>query len=245
MKELEFTYNEGYVSNPFTGPVAIQFVFPTNGRQVVFLDTRLNEEMPWTEDKTRILSKVDVLVIPRAAEGQQFRVRCAYLPDKASVSPMGGSSDSGGSGSELPAESVGSEQIKNDAILPEDLDPELRERILNGTLTDEDRALLEELSGEQLSDEDIENIFFPKEVTAISASVTEGVLLRLTGKNLDEDDVVEWTLKLDGQELALNGTGTTLELDTENATLFMASIERKASVTIGEYESEELDIVTE
>lgn len=110
-------------------------------------------------------------------------------------------------------------------------------------LSEEDRQMLEDLSGDQLSDEEIENIYFPKSVTSITADESgEFVVLTLTGENVEADDAVIWTLTLDGVEEEIEGTGLSLTLDAEQSADFKAASVITVTVYDGGYESDPFPI---
>lgn len=124
----------------------------------------------------------------------------------------------GGGGSAPPPDSVGSEQI---------IDEETLKRIV--------REVVDEKEAEgQLTEDDIENIFFPPEVTAITVS---GHTIAATAENIDDDEAVTWVLDIDGTESEVDGTGTTLTLDEP----MQAAYDAAASVTVrlicSDYES--------
>lgn len=107
-------------------------------------------------------------------------------------------------------------------------------------LTEEERQILDDMSGDQLSEEDIENIYFPKNVNGISADESgEAVILMLEGENIEDDDTIEWTITVDGTALEpIEATGTTLTLDAEKSATFKAAKAVTAQIYVGGYESE-------
>ena len=97
------------------------------------------------------------------------------------------------------------------------------------------REVVDEKEAEgQLTEDDIENIFFPPEVTAITVS---GHTIAATAENIDDDEAVTWVLDIDGTESEVDGTGTTLTLDEP----MQAAYDAAASVTVrlicSDYES--------
>lgn len=139
MENLEFYYENGYVSNVFEGNVKLQFVFERKGRYVVFLDTRLSNSLPW-QTTGYALKEVGFIDVKSAAEGQECRVRSAIMPQSATVSPLIQQSGSGAPGS------VNSETVEDGSLGVADMD-------------DEVKAGLDELNNISLTDEDLEEIF--------------------------------------------------------------------------------------
>ena len=96
MAKLTFTYDMGYVSSAFEGGMTLQCLFDGNGKHVIFIQSRLSEELPWTVIRSIVVAPQSVFTIPEAAEGQTFRIRCESEPQSVDIAPMtavaGGSS---------------------------------------------------------------------------------------------------------------------------------------------------------
>lgn len=99
MAKLTFTNDIqlGFVSSTFEGGVTVQCQFPGKGKQVVFVETRLGESLPWTLVRSIVLKPESVFIISKASEGQQYRLRLAVEPDNVETAKLKGTS-SGGSG---------------------------------------------------------------------------------------------------------------------------------------------------
>lgn len=59
-----------------------------------------------------------------------------------------------GDQNKLPNDSVGSEQIENDSVQPEDLDPALRKKIEDSNISEEDKQAIDELKNAEDITED-------------------------------------------------------------------------------------------
>lgn len=145
MAQLTFTYDNGYVSEPFEGTVTLQLVFAEEKKHVIFIESRLGENMPWALAKSLAVGPMSFVKIRETAEGQQYRIKSAAEPTLAETSPIT-SGGSGSGGSQPAPNSVGSEEIKDESVTMDDLSPEVREG-------------LDELNNISITDEDLEGIF--------------------------------------------------------------------------------------
>lgn len=219
MAQLTFTYEQGYVSNTFEGGVTLQIIFAEAGRHVIYIESRLSEEMPWVILKSLAVEPMSFLKVREPSEGQQYRMRTAFEPTFVEVTPLSSQSGSG-SGNK---EKIGSEDIEDGSIKIEDLSDEVKEQ----------------LSGKNLTDDDLENIFFPPSVTGIATSiVNENVVLLATAENIDEDEEVTWNLDIDGTVMEIDDKGTSLTLTTEQSASFSAAQLVKVRLDCSDYESE-------
>jgi hypothetical protein len=123
MATLAFTLDgQNYVSDVFSGGNVVQLSFPTEGTQVLFVETRLGATLPWKTIDSRIVERDLVVNIPSAGEGQEFRLACIAQPTAAEIVPM---KESGGGGSQPGPNTVGTDQIIDGAVQEEDLSPEI------------------------------------------------------------------------------------------------------------------------
>ena len=216
MAQLTFTYEQGYVSNTFEGGVTLQIIFAEAGRHIIYIESRLSEEMPWVILKSLAVEPMSFLKVREPSEGQQYRMRSAFEPTFVEVTPLADYSSK-------KDEKIGSEDIEDGSIKIEDLSDEVKEQ----------------LSGKNLTDDDLENIFFPPSVTGITTSiVNENVVLLATAENIDEDEDVTWNLDIDGIVTEIDDKGTSLTLTAEQSAAFSTAQLVKVRLDCSDYESE-------
>lgn len=235
MAKLTFTYDaqKGYVSNAFSGGVSLQNEFTGKGKHVIFIESRLDESMPWATLRTVVVKAQDVFIIADSSDGQVFRIICESEPVSVDTTPL---NDGSSEGSSLdPTETI-TPGTNNDGEVNtvQEVIGAFKDFPENKTIQER----LEEIEGGGLQEEDIEDIFYPKSVTNITASEEEGaVVVTIEGKNIDSDDSVDWTLAIDGTEKTLEGTGLTLTLSEEDSEAYNAAGSVTAKVTVGSMES--------
>lgn len=239
MAKLTFTNDsqKGSLSSEFKGGVNIQCIFAGGGRHVIFIESKIGSDMPWSVLRNVVVKEQDVFSIPEAAKEQLFRFFTDCEPISAETSAISGGADSigpsdiiePGTNSDGKVNTV-EEVIKVFKDFPEDMTVQ---------------EAIGELMGGGLQDEDIENIFYPKEVTGITADESgELVILNLVGNNIEEDDAIDWTMEMEGVEKELSGVGTTLTLSAEDSAEYRAANNVSAKVSIGEYDSESFTLKT-
>lgn len=235
MAKLTFTYDvqKGYVSNAFSGGVSLQNDFTGKGKHVIFIESRLDESMPWATLRTVVVKAQDVFIISESSDGQVFRIICESEPTSVDTTPLNDGSSSGGSN--IPDEpnhdgEVNTMQEIIDAFKGFKEGETIKDEIDN--IVDDD------------IDEELEHIYFPKSVSAISADDSgDAVVLSLTGENINEENNVHWTLTMDGVELdEIDGIGDSLTLDEEQSALYRSAGEVKAKIYVGGYESAEYTV---
>ncbi len=221
MEKITFTNQGSYVSNIFNGGVALQFTFSKKALYVVFLETRIEPSLPWSYE-AHTIKQNDILNVPQGAEGQEFRIRCGIEPADVSVSPL---YDNNGKSSG--PNSVGSEEIEDGSVHLEDLAQEVRDKII----------------GDDITEDDLENVFFEPTVNAITADTTgEYVALHADADNIDDDEEVTWHLDMDGVEIDIDGNGTSLELTTAQSAAFNDAASVTVSLTCSDYDSQPFTI---
>jgi hypothetical protein len=137
MATLAFTLDgQSYVSDVFSGGKVVQLAFPTDGTQVLFVETRLGVTLPWKTIDSRIIERDLVVNIPFSGEGQEFRLNCIAEPSAAEIIPM---VESGG-GSQPGPNTVGTEQIQDGSVETEDLSDDVQKKMTN-TYSATDRRL--------------------------------------------------------------------------------------------------------
>lgn len=100
MAKLTFTQKENtFVSEDFAGGVSLQFVFDDKATHVVFLDSRLSDELPWTLVKSLVVKPQGMVHIPLASEGMKYRLRSAIEPESVDTSKITSTGGGGGSSS--------------------------------------------------------------------------------------------------------------------------------------------------
>lgn len=226
MAQLTFNYDNGYVSSTFDGAVTLQIIFAEAGKHVIFIESRLGENMPWTVLKSLAVEPMSFVKVREPSKGQQYRMRSASEPTFVEVLPLV-ASGSGGSGSDG---KIGSEDIENGSIKIEDLSDEVKDQ----------------LAGNNLTEDDLENIFFPPEVTAIEADLSgENVVLTATAENIDEEEDVTWEVDLDGNITETDSKGVSLTLTAEQSEAFRAAQLAKVRLLCSDYESEWFTVNTD
>jgi len=104
MAKLSFTNSpHGFISDTFEGGVSLQCIFAGNAKHVLFLETRLSSELPWTLHRSIVIKAQQVINVVYAAEGQEYRLRCGTEPESVDTSKLkntGGGSGSGSGGDE-------------------------------------------------------------------------------------------------------------------------------------------------
>lgn len=91
MTAIDFYYHtedSNFYSSTLEGGVNVQLTFNTPNPVRVTLETRLDEDLPWTFMRTMMASESLLFSLSRYAEGQQFRVRCSVRPATANHSPI-------------------------------------------------------------------------------------------------------------------------------------------------------------
>ena len=126
MATLAFTLDgQSYASDVFSGGNVVQLAFPTDGTQVLFVETRLGATLPWKTIDSRVIERDLVVNIPFSGEGQEFRLNCIAEPSAAEIIPM---VESGG-GSQPGPNTVGTEQIVDGAVEEQDLNDSVKDRM--------------------------------------------------------------------------------------------------------------------
>ena len=121
----------------------------------------------------------------------------------------------------LPENSVGSDQIENGAIKLDDLNDEVRD------------VLIQNITGD-----DLENIFFPPQVTGITADDSGGdVILTAVAENISDEEDVTWNMSFDGEEREVDAKGTSLTLDGTLSEMFRSAASVSVSLACSDYES--------
>lgn len=124
-------------------------------------------------------------------------------------------------------DSIGSDEIRDGGIKLDDLSDEVKEQ----------------LAGNQLTDDDLENIFFPPEVTAITSEATSNqVVLTATAENIEDEESVTWHIDTDGEVTEIDSTGTSLTLNETQAAKFRSASVVKVRLECSDYESEWFDM---
>ena len=221
MEKLTFTNQGNFISNIFNGGVALQFTFSKNALFVVFLESRLEASLPWSSEG-RTIRQNGILNVPEGAEGQEFRVRCGIEPVDVSVSPLYDSN-----GKKPGANSVGTTEIEDGGVHLEDLAPEVRDKII----------------GDDITEDDLENVFFEPKVNGITTETTgENVVVIADADNVDDDEEVTWHFDMDGVKIDIDGVGTTLELTTSQSAAFNDATSVIVSLSCSDYDSEPFTI---
>ena len=153
MAKLTFTYDMGYVSSAFEGGMTLQCLFDGNGKHVIFIQSRLSEELPWTVIRSIVVAPQSVFTIPEAAEGQTFRIRCESEPQSVDIAPM--TAVAGGSSTTI--DGIDIEKNNNGEV---DSLAEVIAALKGFPEGKTVKEALEELEATNLTDEDIENIFY-------------------------------------------------------------------------------------
>lgn len=141
MARLSFTYDgQSHVSDVFSGGKVVQLAFPVERTRVLYLETRLGATLPWKITDSRLLEKQLVINVPLGGEGQEYRLNSIAEPLSAEIvdAQTGGG---GGGGSQPGPDSVGTREIRDDAVMMDDLNTEVKEQMLTGN----DRVSQEEL----------------------------------------------------------------------------------------------------
>lgn len=121
----------------------------------------------------------------------------------------------------VPENSVGTDQIENGAIKLEDLNDEIRDGLITN-----------------ITEDDIENIFFPPQVTGITADTSgSNIVLTAVSENISDDEEVTWSISFDGEGTEINGEGSTLTLDDTLSNRFRSAASVSVSLTCSDYES--------
>jgi len=104
MARLTFSYDpqKGSVSSEFAGSVALQCIFSGTGKHVIFVESRIGDEMPWAVLRTVVVKARDVFSIPEASKGQVYRIFTDSEPESVETSPISGGG--GGSSYDIPDE---------------------------------------------------------------------------------------------------------------------------------------------
>lgn len=124
-------------------------------------------------------------------------------------------------------DSIGSDEIRDGGIKLDDLSDEVKEQ----------------LAGNQLTDDDLENIFFPPEVTEITSDTTgEQVVLTAEAENIEDEEAVTWHIDTDGEVTEIDSKGTSLTLDETLAAKFLSASVVKVRLECSDYESEWFDM---
>lgn len=222
---MQFSFDEsvGYVSESFSGGVTIQFVFPGTGKRVLFIDTRIGDDMPWVLLRSIVVEVQGIFTISEKANGQQFRIRSGVEPESMVVAEGAPGSGSGsGAGGK-----VTSEDIEDGAVNLNHLGEDVKDQ----------------LAGNSLTDDDLENIYFEPNVTDISADTTgENVVLNAEAENIDDNEAVTWKIDIDGTVSEVDNVGTSLTLDSDQTAAFFAAEMVKVQLLCSDYESEWFDI---
>ena len=224
---MQFSFNEsiGYVSESFSGGVTIQCVFSGTGKRVLFIDSRLSDDLPWILLRSIIVGVQDIFSIPEKAEGQQFRIRSGVEPVSMIAATGAPGSGSGGSGS---GGRVTSEDIEQGAVNLEHLSDEVKDQLAGNTLTDDD----------------LENIYFEPNVTSITGEDVEGgFVLTAEAENIDDDEAVTWDIDTDGQVTEIEDTGTSLTLSEQLSAAVRNAQSSKVRLHCSDYVSEWFDIL--
>lgn len=121
----------------------------------------------------------------------------------------------------LPANSIGSNLIEDGSVQIDDLSEEVRD------------GLIQNMTGD-----DIENIFFPPQVTGITADALGGdVILTAVAENISDDEEVTWDISFDGVKREMDGNGTTLTLDGTLSEMFRSATSVSVSLSCSDYVS--------
>ncbi|MCR5818697.1 MAG: hypothetical protein K6F89_06340 [Prevotella sp.] len=165
MSSLSFSYDHPtFVSETFTGNNEVQVSFDKEAMNLVHVDTRMGEEDTWRKLRSFVIGTKNTFSLTGSVSGQQYRLRCALRPvscDITAISSSGGSSSIG----DIPVDVNEDGEVNT---LKEVVDafggfPE-------GTTIKE---ALDEIEGGGLTEEDLENIFFPDGDAPESTDTTE------------------------------------------------------------------------
>lgn len=223
---MQFSFDEsvGYVSESFSGGVTIQFVFHGTGKRVLFIDTRIGDDMPWVLLRSIVVEVQGIFTIPEKAKGQQFRIRSGVEPESMVVAEgaTGSGSGSGAGGK------VTSEDIEDGAVNLNHLGEDVKDQ----------------LAGNSLTDDDLENIYFEPNVTSITSEDVEGgIVLTAEAENIDDDEAVTWDIDTDGQVTEIEDTGTSLTLSEQLSAAVRNALSSKVRLHCSDYVSEWFDIL--
>lgn len=158
MAKLSFTYDyPSFVSDSFTGNVRVECSFQKEALNKVTIETRLDENSAWRILRSVIIGIKNAFTLDNTASGQQYRLRCATRPvdaEYAALSPSGG-----GSGS---IDGIDVEENQDGQVNT------LKEVMNAFGGFPEDKTIqeaLEDIEGGGLTEEDLEEIFFPSSET--------------------------------------------------------------------------------
>lgn len=157
MAKLTFTNDNGYVSNAFSGGMTLQCLFEGTAKHVIFIDSRLGSDLPWTLIRSIVVAPQSVFTIPEASEGQEFRLRCETEPQSVDIAPI---STAKGGGSSTTIDGIDIEENHNGEV---DTLAEVIAALRGFPEGKTVKEALEELEATNLTDEDIENIFYGTE----------------------------------------------------------------------------------
>lgn len=153
MTSLDFSYDyPSFVSTVFEGDSKVSMAFDREALNLVHVDTRADENDVWRKLRSFTIGTKNEFSLTGSASGQQYRLRCDARPVTCEVEPIKSSGGGGGSditpGVPIPKDTVNSNSIQDGSIKREDLS----EEVLAG---------LDEMNNIGLTEEDIEDIFFP------------------------------------------------------------------------------------
>ena len=139
MANLNFSFDgQTYVSDVFSGGKVVQLAFPIERTRVLYLETRLASGLPWKVVDSRILEKQLVINVSAGGDGQEFRLNCMTEPTSAEIITL---PSGGGGGSQPGPNTVGTEEIKDGAVIMDDLNQSVKDTMVTG----DDRVTEEEL----------------------------------------------------------------------------------------------------
>jgi len=153
MTSLDFSYDyPSFVSTAFEGDSKVSMAFDREALNLVHVDTRADENDVWRKLRSFTIGTKNEFSLTGSASGQQYRLRCDARPVTCEVEPIKSSGGGGGSditpGVPIPKDTVNSDSIQDGSIKREDLS----EEVLAG---------LDEMNNIGLTEQDIEDIFFP------------------------------------------------------------------------------------
>ena len=153
MTSLDFSYDyPSFVSTVFEGDSKVSMAFDREALNLVHVDTRADENDVWRKLRSFTIGTKNEFSLTGSASGQQYRLRCDARPVTCEVEPIKSSGGGGGSditpGVPIPKDTVNSDSIQDGSIKREDLS----EEVLAG---------LDEMNNIGLTEQDIEDIFFP------------------------------------------------------------------------------------
>lgn len=160
MAKLVFSYDyPSFVSDPFTGNVRVECSFEKEALNKVTVETRLDEDSPWRILRSVIIGTKNAFTLTDTASGQQYRLRCATRPvdvEYAVIVPSGGGSGSGSiDGIDVEENNDGEVNTLKEVMDAFGGFPE-------GKTVKE---ALEDIEGGGLTEQDLEEIFFPSSET--------------------------------------------------------------------------------